>query len=163
MSETTPQSSLVPNSCDLTDLADPVAAVIAVELARTFVRLCMCQTEPIVVRLARNEPTLRQPGGIELHKRIVSQRLYRLMDPDVFRGLAAAVPLAHAEYALSRMETLLRGQFADVIGAAASYLLSDGHDAAIQMATVATTMAAREVRGQVVEIIARTWQPTEEG
>lgn len=162
MPETSPPPSPVPDSCDLTDLADPVASVIAVELASSFIRLCMCQAEPIVVRLARNEPTLRQGGGIDLHKRIVSQRLYRLIDPDVFRALAAAVPLSHAEYALARIETLLRDQFADVVGTAAGYLLSDGHDAAIQMATVATTMAAREVRGRVVEIIARTRQPIEE-
>ena len=159
MSETTPPAS---DSCDLADLADPVAAVVAVELTSRFVRLCMCQTEPIVARLARNEPTLRKPGGLDLYKRTVAQRLYRLIDAEVFAELSAAVPLSHAEFALSRIEVLLRRQFADVVGTAASYLLSDGRDAAIQMATVATTMAAREVRTQVAVIIGQTREPCEE-
>jgi hypothetical protein len=159
VSETTPPA---PDSCDLADLADPVAAVVAVELTSRFVRLCMCQTEPIVARLSRNEATLRKPGGLELDKRTVAQRLYRLIDAEVFGELSAAVPLSRAEFALSRIEVLLRRQFADVVGTAASYLLSDGRDAAIQMATVATTMAAREVRTQVAEIIGQTRESCEE-
>ena len=153
----------VPDSCDLADLADPVAAVVAVELASCFVRLCMCQTEPIVARLARHEVALRKRGGIALEKRTVAQRLYRLIDAEVFHGLSAAVPLSHAEFALSRIEVLLRRQFAEVVGTAASYLLSDSRDAAIQMATVATTMAAREVRGQIAGIIGETRRPADDG
>jgi hypothetical protein len=146
----------LPDSCDLADLSDPLAAVVAVELASRFVRLCMCQTEPIVARLARHEAALGKRGGIALEKRTVAQRLYRMIDTDVFHGLSAAVPLAHAEFALSRIEVLLREQFAEVVGTTASYLLSDGRDTAIQMATVATTMAAREVRTQVAAIIGQT-------
>ena len=66
------------------------------------------------------------------------------------------MPLSHAEFALSRIEILLREQFADVVGTAASYLLSDGRDVAIQMAAVATTMAARGVRRGMVGIIGQT-------
>lgn len=141
---------------DLADLADPVAAVVAVELTRRFIRLCMCQTEPIVARLARRETVLRKPGGIDLEKRTTAQRLYRGIDADVLGLMPPCVPLAHADYALSQIETLLREQFADVVGTAASYLLSDGRDTAIQMATVATTMAARDVRSRLVEVLGQT-------
>lgn len=159
MPETTPLPPPLPDSCDLADLTDPVAAVIAVELSASFVRRSMCQTEPLVARLARSEATLRQPGGVDLHKRVAAQRLYRLMESEVFHSLTVAVPLSHADAALSRIEALLREQFADVVGTAAGYLLSDGRDAAIQMATVATTMAAREVRRNIVEIIGQTRLP----
>jgi len=146
---------------DLTDLADPVAAVVAVEMTTSFVRLCLCQTEPMVARLACNEATLRKPGGLELEKRTLSKELYRLIDRTVFRQLSVAVPLAHAEFALSRVETMLREQFAGIAGTAASYLLSDDRDTAIQMAAVAITMASREVRAQVADIIGATRQRDE--
>lgn len=141
---------------DLDDLCDPVAAVVAVEVAASFVKVCLCQTEPMVARLARNEMTLRKPGGIELEKRTVATRLYRLIDGTVFCQLSAAVPLSHAEFALSRIEVMLRRKFSDVVGAAASYLLSDDRYTAIQMTAVAVTSAAREVRTEVAEIIAAT-------
>ena len=158
MFETTPPPSPQQDvdPADLADLSDPVAAVVAVELTRRFIQLCMHQTEPVVTRLARRETTLRQPGGIELEKRTIAQRLYRAIDPEVFALMPPCVPLAHAEAALSLIEVLLREQFADVAGTAASYLLSDGREAAIQMAAVATTMAAREVRRGVIHIIGQT-------
>lgn len=161
MFETTP-SQPPPESIDLADLADPVAAVVAVELGRSFVQLCLCQTEPMIARLAHNEATLRKPGGVELEKRTIAKLLYRQIDSTVFRKLSAAVPLSHAEFALSRLEVMLRGQFADVAGTAASYLLSDDRDTAIQMTAVAVTMAAREVRSQVADIIGQT-RPTDDG
>lgn len=158
MVETTPPQPL-PDSIDVAELADPLAAVVAVELTSSFVRLCMCQAEPLVARLARNEPNLRRVGGVELEKRISALRLYRAIDAEVFGLLARAVPLSHAADALSRVEVLLREQFADVAGTAASYLLSDDREVAIQMAAVATTMAARQVRRQVVGIIAGARDP----
>jgi hypothetical protein len=166
MPETTPPQPS-PDAIDLTDLtdltelADPVAAVVAVEMTTSFVRLCLCQTEPMVARLACNEATLRKPGGLELEKRTLSKELYRLIDRTVFRQLSAAVPLSHAEFALSRVETMLREQFAEIAGTAASYLLTDDRDTAIQMAAVAITMAAREVRAQVADVIAATRQRDE--
>jgi hypothetical protein len=166
MPETTPPQPS-PDAIDLTDLtdladlADPVAAVVAVEMTTSFVRLCLCQTEPMVARLACNEATLRKPGGLELEKRTLSKELYRLIDRTVFRQLSAAVPLSHAEFALSRVETMLREQFAEIAGTAASDLLTDDRDTAIQMAAVAITMAAREVRAQVADVIAATRQRDE--
>jgi len=159
--ETTPFPPL-PDSIDITELTDPVASVIAAELTDRFVRLSMGQTEPVVARLARNEATLRKPGGIDLEKMTVAQLLYRRIETAVFRQLSLTVPLSHAEFALSRIEVLLREQFAEITGTAASYLLSDGRDAAIQMATVATTMAAREVRSGLVGIIGCTRRPAQE-
>lgn len=161
MFETTPPqmpSQPGSESIDLSELEDPLAAVMAAELSSSFVQLCMCSTEPVVAKLAGQEVMLRKPGGVDLSKRVFAQQLYRRIDADVFHLLRRCVPLAHAEFALSRIETLLRAQFADVIETAASYLLSDDRDTAIQMATVATTMAAREVRSQVAEIIAQTRQ-----
>jgi superfamily II DNA/RNA helicase len=70
--------------------------------------------------------------------------------------LRGCVPLEHAEFALARIEALLRERFADVVDTAASYVLSDDREVAIQMATVATTMAAREVRSGIAEIIGQT-------
>lgn len=155
MFETTPPPSASHgiDPADLVDLSDPVAAVVAVELTRRFIQLCLHQTEPFVTRLARRETTLRQPGGIELEKRTIAQRLYRAIDPEVFALMPPCVPLANASVVLSGIEVMLREQFADVAGTAASYLLSDGREAAIQMAAVATTMAAREVRRGVIDII----------
>lgn len=48
------------------------------------------------------------------------------------------------------------GQFGDVVKTAVSYLLSHDRDTAIQMTSVATTMAGREVRRAVSQIIADT-------
>lgn len=161
MFETTPPqmpSQPGSESIDLSELEDPLAAVMAAELSSSFVQLCMCSTEPVVAKLAGQEVMLRKPGGVDLSKRVFAQQMYRRIDADVFHLLRGCVPLAHAEFALSRIETLLRAQFADVIETAASYLLSDDRDTAIQMATVATTMAAREVRSQVAEIIVQTRQ-----
>jgi hypothetical protein len=158
MFETTPPQPL-PDGVDLADLAelaDPVAAVVAAELTARFIQLCMGQAEPVVSRLARSEVTLRKPGGIDLEKMTLAQLLYRQIEAKVFRQLSRTVPLSHAEFALSRIEVLLREQFADVVGTAASYLLSDGRDVAIQMTAVAATMAAREVRRGMVGIIGQT-------
>lgn len=164
MFETTPPqmpSQPSSESIDLSELEDPLAAVMAAELSSSFVQLCMCSTEPLIAKLAGQEVMLRKPGGVDLSKRVFAQQMYRRIDADVFHLLRSCVPLAHAEFALSRIETLLRAQFGDVIETAASYLLSDDRDTAIQMATVATTMAAREVRSQVAAIIAQTRQPDE--
>jgi hypothetical protein len=161
MFETTPpQTPSQPGSdgFDLSELQDPLAAVMAAELSSCFVQLCMCSTEPVVAKLAGQEVMLRKPGGVDLSKRVFAQQMYRRIDADVFHLLRSCVPLAHAEFALSRIETLLRAQFADIIETAASYLLSDDRETAIRMATVATTMAAREVRSQVAEIIIGTRQ-----
>ena len=161
MFETTPpQTPSQPGheSIDLSELEDPLAAVMAAELSSCFVQLCMCSMEPVVAKLAGQEVMLRKSGGIDLSKRVFAQQMYRRIDADVFHLLRRCVPLAHAEFAVSGIETLLRAQFADVIETAASYLLSDDRDTTIQMATVATTMAAREVRSQVAEIIAQTRQ-----
>lgn len=160
MFETTPPQPM-PDSIDLAELADPVAAVVAAELTGRFIQLCMGQAEPVVARLARNEVTLRKPGGIDLEKMTLAQLLYRQIDSKVFRQLSRTVPLSHAEFALSRIEVLLREQFADVVGTAASYLLTDGRDVAIQMVAVATTMAARDVRRRMVEIIGQTREEDE--
>ncbi len=145
-----------PDGFDLSELDDPVAGVLAAELESSFVQLCMCSTEPVVAKLAGQEAMLRKEGGIDLSKRVFAQHMYRRIDADVFHLLRGSVPLAHAEFALSRIEALWRGQFAEVVASAASYLLSDDRWVAIQMATVATTMAAREVRRQVAEIIGQT-------
>ena len=151
---TSPQP--LPDTVDLGQLDDPLAAVTAAELGSCFVQLSMCATEPTVARLAGQEAMLRKPGGIELSKRVLAQRMYRRIEADVFGLLRSCVPLEHAGFALSRIEDLLRAQFEDIIGTAASYLLSDDRETAIQMATVATTMAAREVRSGVAEIIGQT-------
>ena len=145
-------------SGELADLSDPVAQVIAAELASGFIRLCMCRTEPIVARLARFEAVLDKPGVIGLEKRLLAHRLYRDIDRQVFDLLRQCIPLPQAETVWSRIEVLLRERFADVVGTAASFLLSDDRDTAIQMATVATTMAAREVRSAVAGIIAEVHQ-----
>jgi hypothetical protein len=157
MFETTPpQTPPGPDSIDLADLDDPLAGVTAAELTSCFVQLCMCSTEPVVTKLAGQQVMLQKPGGIELSTRVFAQQMYRRIDSDVFHLLRGCVPLAHAEFALSRIEELLREQFAEVVATAASYLLSDDRETAIQMATVATTMAAREVRARVTEIIGQT-------
>lgn len=138
------------------DLADPVAAVVGVELSRRFVRLCLSWAEPMVADLASQESMLRKPGGTELVERLLAQRLYRRIEPQVFGMLRVCVPLEHAEFALSRVEEMLRAQFGEVVRTAASYLLSHDRDVAIQMVAVATTMAGREVSAAASAIVADT-------
>jgi len=159
MFETTPPQP-APDSFDpemlAEDLIDPVGGVIAVELSRRFVQLCLSWSEPMVADLASQESMLRQPGGTELAERMLAQRLYRRIDPQVFRLLRVCVPLTHAEFTLSRLEELLRVKFGDVVRTVVSYLLSHDRDTAIQMGAVATTMAGREVRSEVAAIVADT-------
>jgi len=139
---------------DLADLADPIASVVAVELSRRVVRRGLSWTEPMVTDLAAQETLLRQAGGIDLVKRIFAQRFYRRVDAEVFQLLRRCVPLAHADFVLSRVEAAIRAHFADIVGTAASYLLSHDRDTAIQMTAVAATMAGREVHTEVMAIIA---------
>ena len=154
MFETTPPPPI--DDTDLADLADPMAGVAGVELSRRFVRLAMCWSEPVVNDLAGQETMLRQTGGPELAQRVFAQRFYRRLDADVFGMMRGCVPLAHAEFALDRIEEALRSKYAEIIGTAVSYLLSDDRDVAIQMMAVAITMAGREVRAEVAGIIADT-------
>lgn len=136
------------------DLKDPIAGVVAVELSRRFIQHCMCAAEPVVADLLCQEPMLRRPGGMDLAEHRIAQRLYHRFDPQVFGMLRVCVPLTYARFAFSGMEEMLRAQFGDVIKTAASYVLSDGRDTALHMMTVATTMAAREVRAATATIIA---------
>lgn len=138
------------------DLLDPIGAVVAVELSRRFVRLCLSWSEPMVADLAAQETMLRRRGGVELAERLLAQRLYQRIDPQVFRLLQASVPLAHAEFTLCQLEEMLRAKFGAVVRTVVSYLLSHDRDTAIQMGAVATTMAGREVRAAVVRIMADT-------
>ena len=138
------------------DLTDPIGGVVAVELSRRFVRLCLSWSEPMVADLAAQETLLRQPGGRDLAERMLAQRLYQRIDPQVFRLLKVCVPLAHAEFTLSQMEEMLRTKFGEVVRTMAGFLLSHDRDTAIQMGAVATTMAGREVRAAVAALIADT-------
>lgn len=106
--------------------------------------------------LSSQETMLRKPGGPELAERMLAQRLYQRIDPQVFGLLRTCVPLAHAEFTLSLTEEMLRAQFGDVVKTTVSFLLSHDRDTAIQMTSVATTMAGREVRRAVAQIIADT-------
>lgn len=166
MFETTPPQP-APDSFDpdldlsADDLTDPVGGVVAVELSRRFVRLCLSWSEPMVADLAGQESMLRQPGGADLAERILAQRLYQRIDPLVFRLLRVCVPLAHAECTLGKTEEMLRAKFAEVVRTLVSYLLSHDRDTAIQMGAVAITMAGREVRAAVAAIVAET-HPTED-
>jgi hypothetical protein len=138
------------------DLIDPIGGVVAVELSRRFVRLCLSWSEPMVADLAAQETMLGQPGGTDLAERMLAQRLYQRIDPQVFRLLRVCVPLTHAEFTLSQMEEMLRAKFGEVVRTLVSYLLSHDRDTAIQMGAVAITMAGREVRAAVAGIIADT-------
>lgn len=161
MFETTPPDQ--PDSPGfVTDLEDPIGGVIAVELSRRFVRLCLSWAEPMTADLASRESMLRQPGGPELAERMLAKSLYHRIDPQVLRLLPACVPLAHAESAYSRLEEALRDRFGDVVRTAVSFLLSDDRDTAIRMLAVATTMAGRQVAAEVAAIIADT-RALEEG
>lgn len=155
MFETTPPQPL-PDGFALDDLDDPVSGVVAEELSRRFVGLCLSWAEPMTAELATQESMLRKPGGPELAGRMFAQRLYHRFDPQVFRMMRVCVPLDHAESALSRAEEMLRRQFGEVVNTMISFLLSHDRDVAVQMAATATTMAAREVRSQVAAIIADT-------
>ena len=155
MFETTPPQPAADtiDLADTADLADPIASVVAVELSRRIVQRGMSWAEPMVSDLAGQETVLRQAGGIDLMKRIFAQRFYRRVDSEVFRLLRQSVPLSHAEFAMSRIEDVLRCHFADIVGTAASHLLSHDRDTAIQMTAVAATMAGREVHREVLAII----------
>ncbi|MEX0580411.1 MAG: hypothetical protein WD228_04800 [Mycobacterium sp.] len=150
-----PQPAFDGIDVDLADLEDPIASVVAVELSRRVVRRGLSWAEPMVTDLAAQETLLRQAGGIELVKRIYAQRFYRRVDAEVFQLMRRCVPLAYADFVLSRVEAVLRAHFADIVGTAASHLLSHDRDTAIQMTAVAATMAGREVHSEVMEIIAR--------
>ena len=139
---------------DLAELADPIASVVAVELSRRVIRRGLSWAEPMVTDLAAQETVLRQAGGIDLVKRIFAQRFYRRVDAEVFQLLRRCVPLAHADFVLSRVEAVLRAHFANIVGTAASHLLSHDRDTAIQMTAVAATMAGREVHTEVMAIMA---------
>ena len=138
----------------LAELADPIASVVAVELSRRVIRRGLSWAEPMVTDLAAQETVLRQAGGIDLVKRIFAQRFYRRVDAEVFQLLRRCVPLAHADFVLSRVEVLLRTHFADIVGTAASHLLSHDRYTAIHMTAVAATMAGREVHTEVMAIMA---------
>jgi hypothetical protein len=143
MFETTPPQP-APDSFDpdllAGDLADPLGGVIAVELSRRFVRLCLSWSEPMAADLAAQEVVLRQPGGADLAERMLAQRLYQRIDPQVFRLVRVCVPLIHAEFTLSRIEEMLRVKFGEVV----------------QMGAVAITMAGREVQTAVAAMVADT-------
>lgn len=159
MFETTPPQP-APDNFDpdllADDLSDPVGGVVAVELSRRFVRLCLSWSEPMVADLAAQEVVLRQRGGADLAERMLAQRLYRRIDPEVFRLLRVCVPLAHAEFTLGLTEEMLRAKFGEVVRTMISYLLSHDRDTAIQMGAVAITMAGREVQAAVADIVAGT-------
>ena len=138
------------------DLLDPIGGVVAVVLSRRFLRLCHSASEPVVADLAAQETMLRRRGGVELAERLLAQRLYQRIDPQVFRLLQSSVPLAHAEFTLGQLEEMLRAKFGGVVRTVISYLLSHDRDTAIQMGAVATTMAGREVRAAVAQIMADT-------
>lgn len=152
MLESTPP--LPADPADLADLDDPVAGVVAVDLSRRFVRLCLSWAEPMVGELAAREATLRRPGGVELMGRQLVERFYRRIDPDVFAHFSRCVPLSHAAHALSCAEEALRAQFALVADIATVTLLDRGRDAAIQMTAVAATVAGQDLRTQIAAIIA---------
>lgn len=138
---------------DLADLADPVAGVVAVELSRRFVRLCLCWAEPMVGELAAREALLRRPGGPELMERVLTQRFHRRLESEVYAQFSHCVPLAHAAAALAAAEELLRSQFGVVVEIATVHLLEQGRNAAIQMMAVATTVAGRDVRAGLAEVL----------
>lgn len=156
MFETTPSQSLpeLPADIDLSDLDDPTAGVIAVELSHLVVRLCMRQAEPLVSDLASKEGFLRQDGGPEVAARLFAMRMFQQIDAAVYYQLRSCVPRDRIAAAQARTEELLRARFSDVVGTAASYLLSDGRDVAIQMTAVAATMAGKEVAAAMPAVIA---------
>lgn len=149
-----PPSDVIDSETLRADLEDPIAGVVAVDLSRRFVGLSLSWAEPMVSDLAAQESMLRKPGGAELVERLLAQRLYRRVEPHVLRMLQACVPLEHAEVALARIEDLLRAQFRDVVKTATGYLRTHDRDTAIQMVAVATTMAGRRVRAEMVAILA---------
>ena len=79
MFETTPPQSLpdLPADVDLSDLDDPTAGVIAVEVSHLLVRLCLKSAETLVSELAAKEAFLRQAGGSEVAARLFAMRLFQ--------------------------------------------------------------------------------------
>lgn len=158
MFETTPPQP-APDDCDEiaadigSDLDDPVAGVVAVEMSRLVVRMCLAWAEPLISELASRESFLRQPGGPEVAIRLFAMRWFQRIDPEVYRQLRSSLPLTDIAAAQVRTEELLRAQFADIVGTAVSYLLSDCRTVAIQMTAVAVTMAGNEVRDGIAAII----------
>lgn len=156
MFETTPPQSLpeLPADFDLSDLDDPTDGVIAVEVSHLLVRLCLKSAETLVSELAAKEGFLRQAGGPEVAARLFAMRLFQKIDAAVYQQLRYRVPLDQVAVAQARTEELLRAQLLDVVGAAVTYLLSDGRDVAIQMTAVAATTAGSEVRTAMPAVIA---------
>ena len=61
------------------EVRNPVGAsggVVAVELSRRFVRLCLSWSEPMVADMAAQETMLRQRGGVEQEDLLVPLRLW---------------------------------------------------------------------------------------
>ena len=156
MFETTPPQSMpdLPADVDLSDLDDPTAGVIAVEVSHLLVRLCLKSAETLVSELAAKEAFLRQAGGSEVAARLFAMRLFQQIDAAIYHQLRCCVPLDQVASAQARTEELLRAQLRDVVGTAVSYLLSDGRDVAIQMTAVAATMAANHMRAAMPAVIA---------
>lgn len=156
MFETTPPQSLpeLPADFDLSDLDDPTAGVIAVEVSHLLVRLCLKSAETLVSELAAKEGFLRQAGGPEVASRLFAMRLFQKIDAAVYQQLRYCVPLDQVAAAQARTEELLRAQLLDVVGTAVTYLLSDGRDVAIQMTAVAATTAGSEMRTAMPDVIA---------
>ena len=156
MFETTPHQSLpeLPADVDLSDLDDPTAGVIAVELSHLIVRLCMRSAEPLVSDLASKEGFLRQDGGPEVAARLFAMKMFGQIDAAVYYQLRCCVPRNQIAAAQARTEEVLRAQLSDVVGTAISYLLSDGRDVAIQMTAVAATMAGKEVAAAMPALLA---------
>lgn len=149
--ETPPE---LPADVDLSDLDDPTAGVIAVELSHLVVRHCMRSAEPLVSDLAAKEGFLRGAGGPEVAARLFAMRMFGEIDAAVYYRLRSCVPREQVAAAQARTEDVLRAQLSDVVGTAVSYLLSDGRDVAIQMTAVAATMAGKEVLAAMPAIIA---------
>lgn len=156
MFETTPPQSLpeLPADVDLSGLDDPTTGVVAVELSRLVVRLCMRSAEPLVSDLSAKEAFLRQDGGAEVASRLFAMRMFQRIDAAVYYQLRCCVPRDQIAAAQARTEELLRAQFSDVVGTAVSYLLSDGRDVAIQMTAVAATMAGKAVAAAIPAVVA---------
>ena len=156
MFETTPPQSLpeLPADFDLSDLDDPTAGVIAVEVSHLLVRLCLKSAETLVSELAAKEGFLREAGGPEVASRLFAMRLFQQIDAALYRQLRCCLPLDQVAAAQVRTEELLRVKLVEVVGTAVRYLLSDGRDVAIQMTAVAATTAGSEMRAAMPAVIA---------
>ena len=153
--EMTPQETLpeLPADIDMSDLDDPTAGVIAVELSRLVVRHCLRSAEPLVSDLAAKEGFLRGAGGPEVATRLFAMRLFQEIDAAVYYRLRSCVPREQIAAAQACTEDLLRAQLSAVVSTAVSHLLSDGRDVAIQMTAVAATAAGNEVLAAMPAII----------